>query len=69
MEEQDDKIQDKLDEVKDTVKDKVNETGQKIDDWVDKAAEKHNFPQWKVWLGIGIAALAVVGVVKVLGLL
>ncbi|MDU4959972.1 MAG: hypothetical protein E6X17_04810 [Sporomusaceae bacterium] len=50
-------------------KDKADETSQKINDWVDEAAEKHNFPKWKVWVGIGIAALAVVGAVKVMGLL
>jgi hypothetical protein len=65
MEEPVNKVQDKLDEVKD----KANQAGHKIDDWVEDTAEKHSFPKWKVWLGIGIAALAVVGAVKVLGLL
>ena len=46
--------------------DKLDETGHKMDDWAEDTAEKHGFPKWKVWLGIGIAALAVVGAAKLL---
>ena len=39
---------------------KVDETGHKIDDFVENTAEKHNYPKWKVWLGIA-AVLVLVG--------
>lgn len=51
------------------VKDKINKAGHQVDDWVETAAEKHHFPKWKVWLGLGLAALAVVGAVKLFGVI
>lgn len=51
----------------DDIESKVNEAGHKADDWVDDTAAKHNYPKWKVWLGIGIAVLAVIGAAHVLG--
>ena len=52
---------------KEKVVKKIDEVGHQIDNWVDGTAEKHAFPKWKVWVGIGIAALAVVGGAKLLG--
>jgi hypothetical protein len=51
------------------VKNKANAIGHKIDDWVEHTAEKHSFPKWKVWLGIGIAALAVTGAAYIFGVI
>jgi hypothetical protein len=49
------------------VQEKASATGHKIDDFVEAKAAKHKFTKFQVWLGLGIAALAVVGVVKLLG--
>lgn len=36
------------------IKTNINEASHKADDWVENAAEKHNFPKWKVWAGIAV---------------
>jgi len=38
---------------------KVDETGHEIDDFVEDTAEKHNYPKWKIWLGIAVVLVLV----------
>ena len=46
---------------------KLDNTGHKVDDWVEDTAEKHNYPKWKVWFGVAIGVLALVGISHVIG--
>ena len=39
---------------------KVTETGHEIDDQVEDTAKNHNYPKWKIWLGMAIV-LALTG--------
>jgi len=45
---------------KEQIKTKITETGHEVDDWVEDTATKHNYPKWKVWLGMAIV-LALTG--------
>ena len=45
---------------KEQIKTKITETGHEIDDFVEDTAANHNYPKWKVWLGIA-AVLVLVG--------
>jgi len=48
------------------VKDKAREIGSKIDDEVEKIAEKKKVPKWAVWLALAVvagAALKLFGVI------
>ena len=38
---------------------KVTEAGHEIDDFVEDTAEKHNYPKWKIWLGIAVVLVLV----------
>lgn len=49
------------------VTDKIDKAGHKVDDWVEVKSAKHGFTKPQVWLGLGIAALALVGAAKLLG--
>jgi len=44
---------------KEQIKNKVDNTSHKIDDRVEDTAEKHNYPKWKVWLGLAVTLLLV----------
>lgn len=46
---------------------KVDKAGHKIDDWAETTAEKHSFPKWKVWLGVVVGILAIVGIGSMVG--
>ena len=45
---------------------KVTEAGHEIDDYVEDAAAKHNYPKWKIWLGMAVllalAGLAIMAI-------
>lgn len=45
----------------------VDNAGHKIDDFVEDTAEKHNYPKWKIWLGLVVIGLAAVGVCRLAG--
>ena len=51
---------------KEQIKTKITETGHEIDDYVEDTAEKHNYPKWKIWLGmtilLALAGLAIVAI-------
>lgn len=48
-------------------KDKLNQAGHAVDDFVEDTSDQHNYPKWKVWLGLGIAAMALFGAGKLIG--
>lgn len=52
---------------KEQIKANVNETGQKFDKWAKDTATKHNYPEWKVYLGVIIGILAVTGLCYLAG--
>ncbi|WP_371366330.1 hypothetical protein SRRS_07360 [Sporomusa rhizae] len=52
---------------KEQIKSKVNETGKKVDNWAEDTAIKHNYPKWKIYLGVVIGILAVIGLCYLAG--
>jgi hypothetical protein len=42
----------------------LNEKGHAVDDFVENKADKHGFTKFQVWLGLLIAGIAAVAVVK-----
>lgn len=47
-------------------KDQIKAKVIKVDDWAEEKAEKHNFTKVQVFVGVAIAALALIGVASLL---